>query len=59
MAQHSEPMPGGVSDPMSPSGGAVAHRPAWFTFAAVIMFLVAGFEALERDPGVRGAPAGG
>jgi hypothetical protein len=38
MAQHSEPMPGGISDPMSPSGGAVAaggHRngrrmPSWF-----------------------------
>jgi hypothetical protein len=47
MAQHSEPMPGGVSDPMSPSGGAVAQRPGWFTFAAVIMFFVAGFEFLS------------
>ena len=47
MAQHSEPMPGGVTDPMSPAGGAVAHRPGWFTFAAVIMFLVAGLEVLS------------
>ena len=47
MAQHSEPMPGGVSDPMSSSGGAVAQRPGWFTFAAVIMFFVAGFEVLS------------
>jgi hypothetical protein len=47
MAQHSEPMPGGISDPMERSGGAVARRPGWFTFAAVIMFLVAGFEVLS------------
>jgi hypothetical protein len=46
MAQRSEPMPGGLRDPMGSSGGAVAHRPGWFTFAAVIMFLVAGFEVL-------------
>src|SRR5918911_4793015 len=39
-------MPGGVSDPMSHSGGAVARRPGMLTFAAVIMFVVAGFEAL-------------
>jgi hypothetical protein len=47
MAQHSEPMPGGMSDPMERSGGAVARRPGMFTFAAVIMFLVAGFEVLS------------
>ena len=47
MAQHSEPMPGGVGGPMSASGRTVAHRPGWFTFAAVIMFFVAGFELLS------------
>src|SRR5215208_7142808 len=47
MAQHSEPMPGGLSDPMSSSGGTVVQRPGWFTFAAVIMFFVAGFEVLS------------
>jgi hypothetical protein len=47
MAQHSEPMPGGVSDPMSPAGDTVAQRPGWFTFAAVTMFFVAGFEVLS------------
>jgi hypothetical protein len=47
MAQQSEPMSGGMSDPtMESSGGAVAHRPGMITFAAVIMFMVAGFEAL-------------
>jgi hypothetical protein len=47
MAQHSEPMPGGMSDPTMRSGGAVARRPGMFTFAAVMMFLLAGFEALS------------
>jgi hypothetical protein len=47
MAQHSEPMPGGVTDPMERSGGTLARRPGMFTFAAVIMFVVAGFEALS------------
>ena len=46
MAQHSEPIQGGMSDPMERSGGTVAHRPGMLTFAAVIMFMVAGFEAL-------------
>ena len=46
MAQHSEPMQGGMSDPMERSGGAVVQRPGMLTFAAVIMFVVAGFEAL-------------
>jgi hypothetical protein len=47
MAQHSEPIPGGVSDPTERSGGAVARRPGMLTFAAVIMFMVAGFEVLS------------
>jgi hypothetical protein len=47
MAQHSEPMPGGIGDPMGRSGGEVARRPGMFTFAAVIMFLLAGFEVLS------------
>ena len=47
MAQHSEPVPGGISDPMERSGGAVARRPGMLTFAAIIMFMVAGFEALS------------
>ena len=36
-----------MSDPMERSGGAVARRPGMFTFAAVIMFLLAGFELLS------------
>jgi len=47
MAQHSEPVPGGISDPMERSGGAVTRRPGMVTFAAIIMFMVAGFEALS------------
>ena len=47
MAQHSEPIPGGVDAPMSRSGEAVARRPGMLTFAAVVMFLVAGFEGLS------------
>jgi hypothetical protein len=39
-------MSGGVSDPMERSGGVVARRPGMLTFAAVVMFMVAGFEAL-------------
>ena len=46
MAQHSEPLPGGVSDPMERSGGTVTRRPGMVTFAAVIMFVVAGLEAI-------------
>ena len=47
MAQQREPMPGGTSDPtMHSSAAAVEHRPGMITFAAVIMFMVAGFEAL-------------
>jgi hypothetical protein len=47
MAQHSEPNSGGISDPMERSGGVVTRRPGMVTFAAVMMFLVAGFEALS------------
>src|SRR5215208_3793113 len=47
MAQHSEPMPGGVSDPMERSGAMVTRRPGMVTFAAIIMFMVAGFEVLS------------
>lgn len=47
MAQHSEPISGGISDPMERSAGAAtARRPGMLTFAAVVMFMVAGFEAL-------------
>jgi hypothetical protein len=48
MAQHSEPVPGEMSDPTGGSvgGRAVAHRPGMVTFAAIMMFVVAGFEAL-------------
>jgi hypothetical protein len=47
MAQHSEPMQGGVSDPMERSGATVTRRPGMVTFAAIIMFMVAGFEVLS------------
>ena len=48
MTQHSEPIPGGVGSPMESQSGArrVEHRPGMLTFAAVVMFMVAGFEAL-------------
>ena len=47
MAQHSEPVQGGMSDPIEQhAGGAVAQRPGMLTFAAVIMFVVAGLEAI-------------
>ena len=48
MAQHSEPIPGGVGSPMESQAGAsgVEHRPGMLTFAAVTMFVVAGFEVL-------------
>jgi hypothetical protein len=46
--QHSEPVSGGLSGPTGGSVGARAaiHRPGMVTFAAVMMFVVAGFEAL-------------
>src|ERR687890_1790176 len=47
MAQHTEPMAGGASDPMARSSVAVTRRPGMVTFAAVIMFMVAGFEVLS------------
>ena len=48
MAQHSEPIPGGLDSPMESQAGAsgIEHRPGMLTFAAVVMFMVAGFEAL-------------
>src|SRR5215210_7120796 len=46
MAQHSESISGGISDPMERSGGAT-QRPGMVTFAAAIMFMVAGFEVLS------------
>ena len=48
--QHSEPVPGGIGDPTERSGGASAattHRPGMLTFAAVVMFVVAGLEVLS------------
>jgi hypothetical protein len=47
--QHTPPAPGGIGAPTGGSVGAraAAHRPGMVTFAAVMMFLVAGFEALS------------
>jgi hypothetical protein len=47
--QHTPPAPGGIAAPTGGSVGAraAAHRPGMVTFAAVMMFLVAGFEALS------------
>jgi hypothetical protein len=49
MAQHIEPIPGGVGSPMESQAEArgVEHRPGMLTFAAVVMFIVAGLEALS------------
>ena len=46
--QHIQPAPGGLSGPAGGSVGAraAADRPGLLTFAAVMMFVVAGFEAL-------------
>jgi hypothetical protein len=46
--QHSEPVPGGMGTPTTGPAGAraVAHRPGMLTFAAIMVFVVAGFEAL-------------
>ena len=46
--QHIQPAPGGVSGPTGGSVGARAavHRPGMVTFASVMMFVVAGLEAL-------------
>ena len=50
MAEHREPVPGGMGGPAAGGAGAAAaathHRPGMLTFAAVMMFVVAGFEAL-------------
>jgi hypothetical protein len=48
--QHSEPVPGGIGDPTGSSVGArtaTHRRPGMLTFAAVIMFVVAGLEAVS------------
>jgi hypothetical protein len=49
MAQHSEPVPGGLGSPMESQAPTrdVEHRPGMLTFAAVVMFMVAGIEALS------------
>jgi hypothetical protein len=47
MAQHSEPMSGGMSDPMERSDSTVTRRPGMVTFAAVMMLVVAGFGVLS------------
>jgi hypothetical protein len=46
---HSEPVPGRTSDRMENPVGArrTTHRPGVLTFAAVVMFVVAGFELLS------------
>ena len=48
MAQHSEPVPGGIGTPTNESVEArtVMRRPGMVTFAAVVIFIVAGLEAL-------------
>ena len=45
---HREPAPGGMGAPTAGPVGARAlkHRPGMLTFAAIMMFVVAGFEAL-------------
>lgn len=55
--QHSEPVPGGVggSSGVSASTETATHRrPGMLTFAAVLMFVVAGFEALSALLGFAG-----
>ena len=50
MAEHTEPVPGGMSDPTTTGRAgdtaAIHRRPGMLTFAAVMMFVVAGLEAL-------------
>ena len=43
-----EPIPGGMGAPTAGPAGArvLTHRPGMLTFAAIMMFVVAGFEAL-------------
>jgi hypothetical protein len=48
--QHSEPVPGGMGSRTTDPVGARAathRRPGMLTFAAVVLFVVAGFEALS------------
>src|SRR5215204_6800528 len=47
--QHNEPVQGGIGGrPEGPVGArAVTHRPGMVTFAAILMFVVAGLEALS------------
>jgi hypothetical protein len=54
--QHRESVPGGLSDPTGSSVGAkaVTHRPGMVTFAAILMFVVAGLEALSALLGFAG-----
>src|SRR5215218_3757656 len=47
MAQHSEPISGGISDPMERSGGVVTRRPGMVILSALILFSVAGFDAVS------------
>jgi hypothetical protein len=49
MAQHSEPVPEGIGGRTERPvrSRAAAHRPGVLTFAAVVMFVVAGLEALS------------
>src|ERR1051325_7024282 len=46
---HREPVPGGIGSPTGGSvgAGAAMHRPGIVTFAAIMMFVVAGLEALS------------
>jgi hypothetical protein len=59
--QHVRPAPGGIGAPTDGSVGAraAAHRPGMVTFAAFMMFIVAGFEALWALLWRSRAPAGG
>ena len=48
--QHSEPVPGGMGAPMvgpAEARAATHRRPGLLTFAAIMMFVVAGLEALS------------
>ena len=51
MAQHNEPVPGGIGGRTeSPvRSGAAARRPGMLTFAAIMMFVVAGLEGLSAS----------
>ena len=46
MAQHTEPAPRGVGGHTEAPAATQRRRPSMLTFAAVMMFVVAGFEAL-------------